>query len=571
MSGQNTATPGDRRIIRLVRLALVLPVVFGLMMASSARAGELAQVTCTQPNGQPAPIEGWRGAGLGQYGVGSGPSDTCGEPGGALSALDSSAESEAAYNGPMWVYTAPAGFTIAGGHLTVSLTSPQGEAYVATPENVYAQADVLINCQFNLPCGPDGTETRDVPITHSGGTQLFAAALCVGPFYGATSCPPGSGGGVNAQIAIRSAEIELANIATPSASNFAGGLLQASAHGTEGVTFTAEDPDGPGVYRAIVEVDGATVYNDRPDTNSGRCARIGKDASGISEYLYAQPCKQRVAVNLPIDTTRLSDGEHRMNIVIEDAAGNSSVVYDGTISISNPGANASSVRLGAGAGGLGPLNGSNASEQARLTARWASNGKQRLTGRYGRSATIVGRLTTPSGTPISGAQIDLTAVPYYPAAPPVTMPSARTQPNGNFTATVPAGASSRALHLSYRSHLGGTPPAATSALNLSVPAALTLRAVPRTVKVGEKIVFRGLLHGSPIPHGGKRVVLEARSQGTRWIEFAVVATDARGHFKASHYVRLPGPETYQFRAVSEPEADFPFAAGASPVARVRER
>jgi hypothetical protein len=63
--------------------------------------------------------------------------------------------------------------------VSVSLTSPQGEAYLATPENLYAQADVLMNCQFNLPCGSAGTETRTVAITDNGGTQLFAVALCV--------------------------------------------------------------------------------------------------------------------------------------------------------------------------------------------------------------------------------------------------------------------------------------------------------------------------------------------------------------------------------------------------------
>lgn len=190
---------------------------------------------------------------MGGYGADSGPSDTCGDQGGALTAIDSSAETESAYNGPMWIYTAPPGSTIAGGNINVSLTSPQGEAYLATPENLYAQADVLINCQFNLPCGSTGTETRTVPITDNGGTQLFAVALCVGPYYGATTCPPGSGDGLNAQISVSSADIELTNDATPAGSDYAGALLQPAASGTEDLTFDAEDADGPGVYRVIVE------------------------------------------------------------------------------------------------------------------------------------------------------------------------------------------------------------------------------------------------------------------------------------------------------------------------------
>jgi len=510
---------------------------------------------------------------MGGYGVDSGPSDTCGDHGGALTALDSSAETEPAYDGPMWVYTAPPGSTIAGGSVNVSLTSPQGEAYLATPENLYAQADVLINCQFNLPCGSNGTETRTVPITDNGGTQLFAVALCVGPYYGATTCPPGSGGGLNARISISSADIELTNDATPAGSAFAGALLQPAASGTEGLTFDAEDANGPGVYRVIANVDGAEVYDATPDTNGGRCTSIGTDTSGIREFLYARPCKQNVAVDVPVDTTRLSNGRHQLSVIVEDAAGNRSVVYDGTISTSNAVAGASSARLSDRPPpvALGPANGSNASKQATLTADWTSNDKAHLTGRYGKPAMIEGRLTTPDGTAIAGALVDVTYTPTYPGAQPVTMTGPRTGPNGNFTVTMPDDISSCTVRLSYRSHIEDATPAATAALTLSVPAAITLDIAPRIAQLHEKIAFSGVLHGGPIPPGGKHLVLEARSAGTAWLEFEVIRTSASGHFHASHRFHLPGPATYQFRVVSEAEADFPFSRGASNKVVVHER
>jgi hypothetical protein len=50
-----------------------------------------------------------------------------------------------------------------------------------------------------------------------------------------------------------------------------------------------------------------------------------------------------------------------------------------------------------------------------------------------------------------------------------------------------------------------------------------------------------------------------------------VRTDARGRFGARYRFRFAGPAEYQFRAVSEFEADFPFLGGASNVVSVFER
>ena len=107
-----------------------------LAWAPAARAGEWAQVTCTQPDGKPAPVEGWES--VNRVDMTGRPSDTCEQSGGALTAFDSSiGEEETPYAGPMWVYTAPEGSKIAGGALTVSLLTPQGQAYVATPQNSF--------------------------------------------------------------------------------------------------------------------------------------------------------------------------------------------------------------------------------------------------------------------------------------------------------------------------------------------------------------------------------------------------------------------------------------------------
>jgi hypothetical protein len=112
---------------------------------------------------------------------------------------------------------------------------------------------------------------------------------------------------------------------------------------------------------------------------------------------------------------------------------------------------------------------------------------------------------------------------------------------------------------------------ATRTLSLSVATAITLSISPRTASLGRNIHFRGRLVGGPIPRGGKQLVLEARSPGGTWIEFNVIRADGRGRYRASYRFKFAGPAHYQFRVLSEAEADYPFAAGASNLVRVYER
>jgi hypothetical protein len=136
--------------------------------------------------------------------------------------------------------------------------------------------------------------------------------------------------------------------------------------------------------------------------------------------------------------------------------------------------------------------------------------------------------------------------------------------------TLPRGISSSALRLEYRSHQNDTIPVATAALTLRVHAGITLRIAPRMTSIGRRIFFSGVLHGAPIPPGGKQLVLEARS-GNEWIQFDTIRANARGHYRASYRFKFPGPVTYKFRVLSRYEADFPFLDGTSNVVGVHER
>jgi hypothetical protein len=314
------------------------------------------------------------------------------------------------------------------------------------------------------------------------------------------------------------------------------------------------------VYEAVFSVDGQVLQSTVLDENGGRCRNVGQTADGLAAFLYVQPCPGSVSGDVSFDTTKLTDGEHHLIVSVVDAAGNSAPVLDREITVANP----------PPACAPGAPGGANVSPQATLTAGWKGTARDRLTIPFGRTQTVVGRLTGPAGAPIPGAQIDLTATPLYRGAGSAAMASPHTGPDGRFSVRLTGGFSSRTLCFAYRSP-GVSTPAVTRTLTLTVRAGIALSISPRTTSVGRRIFFRGRLLGGPIPAGGKQLVLEARSPGSPWLEFDVIRSDARGRFRASYRFKFPGPADYQFRVLSEPESDYPFAAGSSNVVRVRER
>ena len=205
-----------------------------------------------------------------------------------------------------------------------------------------------------------------------------------------------------------------------------------------------------------------------------------------------------------------------------------------------------------------------------MTAHWARTPKGSFTSRYGERERITGRLTTSAGQPISGALIDVYSTPGYQGAQArLSAVGMHTGPAGEWSLTLPPDYSSCTLRFAYRSHLNDTVPAATASLTLRVHAGLTLDIAPHTASVGRQIFFSGVLHGTPIPPGGKQLVLEA-SSGREWVEFRTISTNAKGRYHASYRFKFPGPVTYRFRVVSPYEADFPFLNGISNGVAVHE-
>jgi hypothetical protein len=534
-------------------------LVFALS-AAGAQAGTWTLLSCRQPDGQPAPTDGWSTSANGGVGADSGDTNSCAS-GGALTAMTSGEAPQGAYEGPEWVFTAPPGSTIAGGTITATLTSPHGQAWLATPTSTYDAANVIANCQYNLPCGEDGSYTGAFPITHVGGSSLYAVAVCVGPYEGARTCP--ADGGIDAAVSVSSASIELATDATPAASGFGGTLLSPNAQGTQELTFQASDSGGPGVYLVVVQIDGNTVYSGTPDDNEGRCVPVAR-STGTLVFEHSQPCRTSESVDVPVNTATLANGSHTLKVMVEDAAQNTSVVYDGDITTLQPSNDSLGALPGPGAGGIAQVaqpNGDGASEAARLEL-----GQHRqLTRSFAKRALrISGRLVSAKGQPIGGATLDVLQQ-VSGSATLAVIGHAKTAVNGTFLASVPGGPS-RTIEIAYRAFSTDTAYAAVAKITEQVEAGVQLDVSPRTTGSEGTITITGRVLG-PIPRQGVSVNLLVHYRG-RWEPFRTPRTDAAGRFTVVY--QFEGAlGRFPFRAEVPPsQADYAFGRGLSKVVDV---
>jgi hypothetical protein len=562
-------TSKSRRASSAAAAALpVLAVFFAL--GPSAWAGRFHVYACRTPAGEEAPVDGWGGSSSGakSYAL-----NTCAQPGGALVAALGLAPRTAETDKATWAFGAPSAETLVGATLWRAGDAAGGaeasagfEFWFAGPENVISvPADNFGQCAGGSLCPvgagvigqPFAPANRlSVPSQNVGG-RLFMNASCVGT--SGYPCPEGKGdpNGYAAAVYLYAADLILEQAATPTAGNVGGEVASAGTlTGRSDLTFDAADP-GAGVYEAVFSVDGQTVQRTVLDENGGRCRNVGQTTDGTLAFLYLHPCAGSVGADVAFDSTAVPNGVHHLLVTVVDAAGNAAPVLDRTVTIDNPPP-------------PGPPNGTNASTKATLTARWQGHRGSTLTTGYGRAGRIVGRLTAPGGAAIAGALVEVQALTATTGRVRATV-SARTGRDGGFAVRLPRRLCSGDVQVSYRARIGDSAPAALRTLQLRVRAGIALTIAPRTASAGSSIFFSGRLRGGPIPAEGKQLVLEARSPGGAWIEFKVVRTDSHGRYRASYRFRFPGPALYEFRAVSEPESDYPYAAGSSRALLVRER
>jgi hypothetical protein len=244
-------------------------------------------------------------------------------------------------------------------------------------------------------------------------------------------------------------------------------------------------------------------------------------------------------------------------VEVEDAAGNVATVYSGMLTTANH--PVSPIILSPEPPAVTPpnrgaANGTPASENAMLTvaAKQPASFTRNLAGS---TVTLTGRLTDATGTPIKGAQVQLSQqVAGTAAASRIT--SATTGANGTWTLKAQKGPS-RLLQVAYFSHMLDTTPAAVLDFHEQVKASVSLRA-PKRVRNGQAFDFTGQLAGGYIPPGGESIQMELYWNG-RWRTIEVLPTSSRGTW-GYRYVFTAEPGTYKFRAVALPNAGYPFAS-----------
>jgi len=331
----------------LVALALLGAGAAGAVPVSSltvqpAYAGQWVQVACANPFLTPASSEGWSSFVTGIPGGSSSNSTDCPANTAMYADLEPTSGDDAPVGSAETLqYTPPPGSTLTGGYIDVNIQTggggaPSGAATVYTATSAGGASDTFLQCDASTDScnGAAGNGFSGVvALPADRGGNLYLSASCNG--NQGQSCNLLNNGAWSS-VRLVWAHLLLTNNSSPTASAFSGSLLAPDAHGTTNIAFTADDQDGPGIYQATIEIDGNAVYDATPDTNGGECVPV--DAFPTETPLmfdWQQPCPQNEPVDIPVNTSALSDGEHNLKVIITDAAQNVSTVLDQTITTLN--------------------------------------------------------------------------------------------------------------------------------------------------------------------------------------------------------------------------------------------
>jgi hypothetical protein len=411
-----------------------------------------------------------------------------------------------------WFYTPPADTTVASWEVERTVSGIRGGDWntlfgvIADGRVRYVWHDVP---STNRPWGW-------VRATGLGAERLFALLQCGGPHACVAS---GS-----AVLALRGSRVTLHDAYAPVVSGVQGDLAgDGVLRGTAALAFTATDR-GAGLYRAFAEVDGAAG----PPVAIGdaRCRDLGIPRA----FAVRRPCPLAAGATVALDTTKLTEGRHRIAVQVEDAAGNPVTVYGpATRTVDNVPEPAPVRPVPRPV--LRPV------PRLNVTA-WLPRRALAVTTAYGERVRVRGRVTDAAGRGVAGAVLDVAERVALPrrAWQPVT--GVRALADGRFTAFTRVGPSRR---LKITAAGGARAPL----LTVRVRAPLSVR------RSGSAV--RGRLRGGYVPRPGALVELQMRV-GRRWVTQVVVRTFSSGRFSA----RLPRGAV---RAVVPRQPGLPYAAG----------
>jgi len=457
-------------------------------------------------------------------------------------------------------YIGPRGGSMSPGSLAgVQIGVPAGSGITILEAKVWWQASPQISgaTTFGLAADNDGAVgesltpmTGSEPATYvlpSTTTEITLANYCSNDDAGA-GCTFGAG--ENNILELYGSQLTLQDTTLPDGT-VTGGTLTSSGtvSGTASISYEATDASS-GVRLVQLRVDGEPVAE--------------KDYIASCSYTDFQACPPEVSDSVSWDTTAVANGQHRVELVVEDAAQNTSVIYSGEVTVQNAVSSSLGASPGAGgspgSGGGGP-NGVGASEQAELRLGLAPA----ITRTYAHCVVVIaGRLLDGQGAPIANASLDVLQQVIGTGAAKL-VGETRTGSDGTFTVHVAAGPS-RLIEVSYRAFSGDASYAAVADVRETVRAGVRLSVSPSHTGPEGTIVLSGTVEG-PIPPQGAIVDLLVHYRG-RWEPFRTPRTNAHGRFRVVYQFE-GGVGRFPFRAeVPGGQAGFPFGSGESRVVDV---
>src|SRR3954469_7511598 len=400
-------------------------IVATLGLPAHARAGTYVVNSCALPDGSPAPTDGWTYRW--NYVGSSGFDVTCQKPNASERAIKAWI---ARGNPPIdtisdWTFTAPPDTRLRGFVLYRHQTSSQADGTVRfvlnSADDVGAVDGCLVALQGCTEAGTADPAARFSPanaVTRDGlNTRTLTFETGCSAYGAQTVCGDGPG----ASVSIYAARMTLLDSLPPTLEVAPHGALIDSKEplaAVQSLSLTARDTGG-GLARATLVVDDSRVLQVKPDLATANCAE---------PYTATVPCLLRSVFTVNLDTRAITNGSHRMHVLIEDVAGNTIASAPWTASVKNTGA----------------ANGSGATLLARLTGRLAGATKAAPLQRrvpFGHSIRLVGRLADPAGTPIAGASLDVAFRILRAGSPWRAEGAVMTDARGAWTVVVPRGSS----------------------------------------------------------------------------------------------------------------------------------
>lgn len=513
--------------------ALVVALFLVAAAAPLAHADTYSVYSCAGPNNQPLPANAW----FKQPATITGDadfdfSDTCGAAEGGIGVASTPGEGLSFASGDFAqiIFNAPSNTTISGYNIAGNATANPNESGSTlsaiihethgTSSDDYGCKNVTSNCSIDSsnPAVSDPTLLNSVALR---------VVCVVGP------CPAD---GIDLSAGFPAARVDLADNSDPKISAVSGSLLGSFEIGSpHTITFTATDKGG-GVKTMAFAID-----NDTPQV---------EESGGACTVPYSDlvPCPLSKTHTFGIDTALLTPGPHTFTLSTTDAAGNS------TSSIASP---FTVLPGGIPTQPTSPIvnsfsNGSPAIERPVLTlpAKTVIAKKRGL-------VPVAGKLTTPSGAPVSGATLSVSSLDIADKdAAAVALAPVTTASDGTFSVPFPAAGAKR-LTVGFK-------PSASAAVTVSATVlirqklSLSAKRSRARINPGKSVTISGVLSGAGGGAKGAPVEIDARFHHS-WRAVGVVKASSSGKYRWKYrFVRVTRPTKFTFRVVARGSRAWPW-------------